>query len=1109
MKTKFTLTLLLLLLPVMYFMGGRIFAQAYQINTPAAYQPISIVQGGAPDTYKVDIVNNSTTVLSGSTFTVTLPAGMEYVAGTVTGATQSNVSNLQKPIFTVVNIPSGNIQAVTFQARINCGYTQASTINYALVSGATSLATGTSAVASNTPAPAFVLTAVPNPQVLTTQLKTDGTRTIKFKNSGVLPVTTVYVEGNVTVTDQVPSYKISSADNGTVSSVINGQRVTLTGTALQNAITTTVGGANTSFDPGEEITIVIHEQIANCATGSSIPLTIRVGSGDTKGNLCFVDTSTASIAASVGNPSISLTRVTGTTWPTFCTNGTVSYIIKNEGTGTASSLYNIKLPWSTNYTLSSQAPNVEPAGNLVIKKVSINGTDITSLVLTRNGTGSSALIPGQQNCFVIDLAGLTSAYGSALQNLDGDGKFDDLSAGQSIQLDFEYGFNTASYKTCTLNSVALPSTGLDYFSIGTSYADQCGTRTTRTNYTGGAISNYTVPSFQVGSQQYGSFLASLSASALKLGDKIKLTTSFGGGLSAAFSQGSSKIIKTFTFVLPDGLDYDATGTTRFMYNVAGTVIPNSSISYNAATKTLSITPLATLVGLNATNDNFEIPLVVSASGNITNKTVQYSSTIAFTGGCSVTMPYGCSSNALNYAVIDTSCATVSTESFDMTRATFGYAVAPTNTNIWYTPTAFVNENTPGINLHGAVGKDKVKTIFSGTVNSTAFTELWARVKYTSNSSNITQSNFDPLSSTGTDIAGTITVTKVSDGSVLTTNIAVADIVFSYDSGTSRQLQQVNLGAKIGAGKAINYTLQIGDKINVTWYTKVTRDNLSYVFSAVPNLEGDLYTKDSGGITSNCQPIPVSFFIQRLYIFSNTYSGIQAVVGLNSMRIQASILNGNASSDISGDHFPNEVRNYGVFRNVKWTMPGIWIMDPNVGKEPYISASGQVALYKVNPAIFTVTYSGGNTIITANNIALGSNGLPLSTANIPVVSDWIGANGNQNLSVNMLPVCATPGIINVITNQNYDIYTTEADNSNTESYVPYNFTQGTTSTYYSYVANATPTLQEVDGISSTVNWQVKVSNTSDTAAIVAAGGEAELPNNWMSFVSPNTTIKVFF
>lgn len=82
MKTKFTLTLLLLLLPVMYFMGGRIFAQAYQINTPAAYQPISIVQGGAPDTYKVDIVNNSTTVLSGSTFTVTLPAGMEYVAGT-------------------------------------------------------------------------------------------------------------------------------------------------------------------------------------------------------------------------------------------------------------------------------------------------------------------------------------------------------------------------------------------------------------------------------------------------------------------------------------------------------------------------------------------------------------------------------------------------------------------------------------------------------------------------------------------------------------------------------------------------------------------------------------------------------------------------------------------------------------------------------------------------------------------------------------------------------------------------------------------------------------------------------------------------------------------
>jgi hypothetical protein len=227
-----------------------------------------------------------------------------------------------------------------------------------------------------------------------------------------------------------------------------------------------------------------------------------------------------------------------------------------------------------------------------------------------------------------------------------------------------------------------------------------------------------------------------------------------------------------------------------------------------------------------------------------------------------------------------------------------------------------------------------------------------------------------------------------------------------------------------------------------------------------------------------------------------------------MRVNASILNGNGSTDIPGDHFPNEVRNYGIFRNVQMTMPGIWIMDTAVGKEPYMSISAQVpGPYKVNPAMFTITYSGGNTIITATNDALGSDGLPLSTANIPVLADWIGANGNQNLSIFMLPVCATPGPVNVLTKQNYDLYTTAADGSNTESNMPNTFTQGGGTTLYDYSANTVPTLQNVDGIASTVNWQVRVTNTSDTAAITAAGGTPNLPNNWLSFVAPNNNITV--
>ncbi|OXB00210.1 hypothetical protein B0A75_09710, partial [Flavobacterium oncorhynchi] len=1106
MKTKVTLILLLLLLSLT---GGAAFAQV-QINTPTSYQPVNLNQGGAPGAYTVDIVNNNPAALSGATFSLALPAGMEYVANSIAGgATQLSIANLQNPTFTLNSIPVGNTLQITFNARINCGFSTP-TINYSVISsGSTTLATGSSAVAGNTPVPAYALTTVPQPQSPLVALKTNLLRTIKFKNSGNIAATSVYIESAVVTPAHYASYKVMSADNGTVSAVTNGYRVTLTGAALQNAITTAVGAANTSFDPGEEITVVLTEQMLSCAATSSIALNMKAGSGDTKGSLCFFDGSSASISTPVGNPAISITRLAGTTYPDFCNSGKVSYTIANTGTGSAeSSLHNVKFPWSMNYANSGLAPTVEPYA-INIKKVLLNGNDVTSLVLTRNGTGGTALIPvsGIGNCVVINLAGLTSAYGTSLQSLDGDGKFDDLLAGQSFQLDFEYGFDISSYKTCSLNSQTLPSTTENYFSIGTSFMDQCGTRTNRINYLAGPISDYAKSTFQIGSQQYNSFSASLSTAALYPGDKIKLTTNFGGSLGSGFGQ-PGKILKTFTFILPDGLEFDAAGITKWLYGSTGYTIPVSAINYNAATKTLVITPASSFQNIYASNDLFEIPLVVSSTGTVTNKTLEYSATFGFVG-CGITLPYGCSSQALNYSVISGSCATVGTTSFDMTRATFGYAPAPSGSNVFYMPTAYVNENTPGINLHGAVSKDKVKTTFKGVVNSTNFTELWARVRYTSNAATLDLSNFDPLSANGTDVAGAITITKASDGSTVTGNIVVGDIVFSYDSAASLQVQQVNLGAKIGAGKDINYILQVRDQIAVNWLTKVSKDKLSYIYSPLANLEGDLYTKDAGGIVSDCQHIPVGFSIQGLYMVPNNTAGVQAVVGTNSMRVQASIINGNHPTDVVGDHFPKETRNYAVFRSVKATIPGTWILDNAAGKEPYynttnLAANGQ---YIIDRSLLSVTYSGGNTIVTFDNAALGSDGMPLATANLPVVADWTGVNGNTSLFFYMLPVCAAPGNVTVTVVHYYDKYTTEADNSNIENISSTGTQGGSSTTIFNYTASAVPTLQNVDGIGSTVTWQLKVTNTSDTAAIAAAGGNANLPNNWISFTAPNNNITV--
>ncbi|RXM43683.1 DUF11 domain-containing protein [Flavobacterium sp. YO12] len=336
MKTRFTFVLLLL----MFAVGSESFAQIVINTAPTSYQPATLVQGGASGTYKLDITNNNAAVLSGAKLTVTLPAGMEYVTGSISGATQSNVSNLQIPVFALGDIPSTNTLTVTFSARINCGFTNAN-INYnVLSSGNVSLQTAVSPVAASTPAPAFVFSSVPSPQALSTPLNTNATRTVKFKNSGNVSLSTVYFETSVITGTQYPYYKLVSSNFGTVTPITNGYRITLTGAALQSAITTTSGIADASFDKDEEITLVLTEQMTSCALTSSIQLTMKAGSGDSNNNFCFSDTSTASINTPASNAAISLSRIDGAAYGSFCTNGTVSYTIANTGSGAASSIYN-------------------------------------------------------------------------------------------------------------------------------------------------------------------------------------------------------------------------------------------------------------------------------------------------------------------------------------------------------------------------------------------------------------------------------------------------------------------------------------------------------------------------------------------------------------------------------------------------------------------------------------------------------------------------------------------------------------------------------------------------------------------------------------------------
>lgn len=672
MKSKITLILLLL-----FITAGSLFGQV-QINAPLSYQPVSLEQGGAPGIFKVDIVNNNTSVLSGSTLSLVLPVGVEYVTGSVTAATQLNISNLQSPTFTLNNIPVGNTLTVTFNARINCGYTAAQ-IGYSVLSGSTTLATGSSAVAANTPTPAYVLTEVPTPQVLSTAIKTDASRTIKFKNSGSIAVNTVYIESVVSTAAQSSSYKIMSANNGTVSTVTNGYRVTLTGAALQNAITTSVGAANTSFDPGEEITIVLTEQMLSCATGTTIALNMKAGSGDSKGSFCFSDGSTAAISSIVGNPSINFNRiVANSTYPTFCADGTTSYTIANLGSGgKESALYNIKLPWSTNRAASGSIA-LAPSDGLILKKISIGGVDVTAQVLTMNGTGSSALISGAQNVNVINLAALTSALGGvALADLDGDGHYDDLMPGQSFQIDFVYGFDLSKFQSCLLQSALLPNDNNGFFNLGTAFKDQCGNVINKFDYSVGVISTGTNQGFQVSTQGADGKSATIAKALFNVGDKSSITVTLSPNITGALYSTAIAITKVFSIIMPDGLDYDPTGVLKY----GGTTLPASVTSYSGKTLTITLSSVA-YSGIRG-NDAILIPIIASDNTAV-NKTITFKATYSQNSCPGSARDYGCGSTLLNYGFV-TNCPIINTVSFNAVRATFGFVADVSGINVFYRP----------------------------------------------------------------------------------------------------------------------------------------------------------------------------------------------------------------------------------------------------------------------------------------------------------------------------------------------------------------------------------------------------------------------------------------
>jgi gliding motility-associated-like protein/uncharacterized repeat protein (TIGR01451 family) len=68
----------------------------------------------------VRVENPSSFLLTGVEVITSLPQGINYVAGSVTGATESNITNLNNPEFTTTNIATLTTRTISFEIETNC-----------------------------------------------------------------------------------------------------------------------------------------------------------------------------------------------------------------------------------------------------------------------------------------------------------------------------------------------------------------------------------------------------------------------------------------------------------------------------------------------------------------------------------------------------------------------------------------------------------------------------------------------------------------------------------------------------------------------------------------------------------------------------------------------------------------------------------------------------------------------------------------------------------------------------------------------------------------------------------------------------------------------------
>jgi len=258
-----------MILQVMFRYGALfLFSLLWAQGSVTATEP-SLQVCGPNGTVNVTVFNTGGSPLTGVQLAVQMPPGVEYVPGTVTPGTVTEISTTpaNQPVFGVPDLPPGS-DNITFQVRATCDVipflsdeNNQVKNTYTLTWSGGGSASYTSAAEYTITQPSLQYQSIDNQTFSASTLPQTFTRIFRVTNAGTAPLSSFrHLETSGS------SVTIVSSSGGTV--------ITHTAHNLVLEFSGSDFGSNNLFDPGETVTFTVTYQVTSCnAAASNFSLT--------------------------------------------------------------------------------------------------------------------------------------------------------------------------------------------------------------------------------------------------------------------------------------------------------------------------------------------------------------------------------------------------------------------------------------------------------------------------------------------------------------------------------------------------------------------------------------------------------------------------------------------------------------------------------------------------------------------------------------------------------------------------------------------------------------------------------------------------------------------